>query len=104
MSFDAIVAYHSMIHVPRSLHEAFVSRISSWLKPSGPFLATWPLTEWEGREENWDGWGASMWWSHFDTETYLRILQEAGFSVAKAARRTSGEETWLWVLARRDAA
>ena len=47
-----------------------------------------------------------MRWSHYDGETNLRMLREAGFEVATAEARTGRgtgdeEETWLWVLARK---
>src|SRR3954451_23643612 len=83
-AFDAVVAFYSIIHVPREKHNELLGKIYGWLKPGGAFLATWPMTEWEGSEENWEGWGATMWWSHFSGETYLGMLREAGFSIASA--------------------
>lgn len=99
-SFDAIVAFYSIIHVPRAKQPALVSRIHSWLKPGGTFLATWAVQEWEGRESDWQGWGAPMWWSHYDAETNLAMLRDAAFAIASAELRTNHDETWLWVLAR----
>lgn len=66
----------------------------------GLFLATWALTEWQGSEDNWEGWGAPMWWSHFGQEENLRMLRDVGFSVLFSERNESHEEAWLWVLAR----
>ena len=54
-SFDAVVAFYSIIHVPRMEHPALVSRIYSWLRPGGRFLATWAVSAWEGEDENWEG-------------------------------------------------
>ena len=46
--------------------------------------------------------GAPMRWSHYDGETSLALLRGAGFTVERAeARTTSGDESWLWVLARK---
>jgi hypothetical protein len=42
-----------------------------------------------------------MWWSHHDAATNLALLREAGFTVVSAEERTSGEETWLGVLAQK---
>jgi hypothetical protein len=42
-----------------------------------------------------------MWWSHHDSETNLRMLQEAGFRIESADGHTSEGETWLWVIARK---
>jgi len=101
-SFDAVVAFHSIIHVPRAEHPALLGKIQHWLRPGGTFFATWALGAWEGEEEDWEGWGAPMRWSHYDGETSLALLRGAGFEVERAeARATSGDESWLWVLARK---
>lgn len=101
-SFDAVVAFDSIIHVPRAEHPALLEEIQRWLRPGGAFLATWALGAWEGKEEDWEGWGAPMRWSHYDGETSLALLREAGFATLRAEARTTrgarGDETWLWVL------
>ncbi len=99
-TFDAVVAFYSIIHVPRAEHPALLRRIHGWLKPCGVFLATWAVSAWEGEADNWEGWGAPMWWSHHDAETNLAMLREAGFRIVSADIRTGGDETWLWILAR----
>jgi cyclopropane fatty-acyl-phospholipid synthase-like methyltransferase len=104
-TFDAVVAFHSIIHVPRSEHPGLLERIYGWLKPGGGFLATWAIGEWEGKESDWEGWGAPMWWSHHDGETSLELLRGAGFVIENAKVRTTrgarGDESWLVVLARK---
>jgi SAM-dependent methyltransferase len=105
-SFDAAVAFYSIIHVPRTEHPALLGKIHRWLRPGGAFLATWALGAWEGEEEDWEGWGAPMRWSHYGEGDNLRMLREAGFEVASAEALTGkgtgdSEETWLWILARR---
>ncbi len=101
-TFDAVVALHSIIHVPRTEHLTLLEDILRWLKPGGAFLATLAAGEWEGEESDWEGWGAAMRWSHYDREANLRMLREAGFEVASAETRTGdNEETWLWALARK---
>jgi cyclopropane fatty-acyl-phospholipid synthase-like methyltransferase len=102
-SFEAVVALHSIIHVPREAQPALVRGIHRWLKAAGTFLATWPLAAWEGTESDWMGWGSPMWWSHFDVETNLAMVESAGFVVERAEERVSGQETWLWVVARKHA-
>jgi hypothetical protein len=49
-----------------------------------------------------------MVWSHYDGDTNLAMLREAGFGIRSAEPRTGGgtgdeSETWLWVLARKGA-
>ena len=105
-TFDAVVAFHSIIHVPRTEHPALLASIHRWLKPGGVFLATMTVTDYEGREENWEGWGAPMVWSHHDRDANVAMLRQASFQIQYAEPRTSGgtgdeNETWLWVLARK---
>ncbi|CAA9478698.1 MAG: hypothetical protein AVDCRST_MAG02-4687 [uncultured Rubrobacteraceae bacterium] len=105
-AFDAVVAFHSIIHVPREEHPALLGKIHRWLGPGGLFLATLAMTDFDGEDGDWEGWGAPMRWSHYDAETNKTMLREAGFDVLYAGPRTGGgtgdsEETWLWVLARK---
>ena len=104
-TFDVVVAFHSIIHVPRAEHPALLAKVHRWLKPGGSFLATWALGGWEGEEDDWEGWGAPMRWSHHDGETSLELLRGAGFTIERAEARTTrgarGDESWLWVLARK---
>ena len=104
-SFDAAVAFHSIIHVPRAEQPALLEKIHRWLRPEGVFLATMSVSENEGREEDWEGWGAPMVWSHYDGEANVAMLRGVGFEIHYAEPRTgpgTGDaETWLWVLARK---
>ena len=105
-AFDAVVAFHSIIHVPKEEHPALLGEVHRWLRPGGLFLATLTLTDFEGEDGDWEGWGAPMRWSHHDAETNVAMLRHAGFEVVYAEPRAGGgtgkaEETWLWVLARR---
>src|SRR5688572_11157600 len=98
-SFDAVVSFYAIIHVPREEQRTLVGRIYSWLTPGGAFLANWATSEWEGTEENWEGWGAPMWWSHFDADANLGMLRDVGFKIERAEVRETGGERWLWALA-----
>jgi ubiquinone/menaquinone biosynthesis C-methylase UbiE len=100
-TFDAVVSFYAIIHVPREEQPALLANIHRWLKPGGAFLALWAMSEWEGSEADWQGWGAPMWWSHYDHDANLAMLRAAGFAITSAEVRTTEGETWLWVLARR---
>ena len=101
-TFDAVVAFYSIVHVPRGEQPALLRRIHGWLKPGGPFLATWATSSWEGSESDWEGWGAPMWWSHYGQDDNLDMLRAAGFDITSAEVRThtfaGGEESWLWEI------
>jgi ubiquinone/menaquinone biosynthesis C-methylase UbiE len=106
-TFDAVVSFYSIIHVPRGEQPALLGRVYRWLKPGGVFLATMATGSWEGTESDWEGWGAPMWWSHYGQEENLEMLRAAGFDITFAEARSGtfagGEESWLWVLARKGA-
>ena len=103
-TFGAVVAFHSIIHVPRAEHPALLAAIYGWLEPGGSFLATMTVTDFEGEESDWEGWGAAMRWSHFGERANVEMLRRSGFEIVYAEPRTGKgtgvtEETWLWVLA-----
>ena len=105
-TFDAVVAFHSIIHVPREEHPALLQNIQRWLRPGGLFLATLTLTDFEGEDGDWEGWGVPMRWSHYGADTNVAMLRRSDFDVVYAVPRAGGgtgkaEETWLWVLARK---
>jgi len=56
-AFDAVVAFHSIIHVPKEEHPALLGEVHRWLRPGGLFLATLTLTDFEGEDGDWEGWG-----------------------------------------------
>ncbi len=106
-TFDAVAAFHSIIHVPREEHPALLGKIYCWLAPGGLFLATLTLTDFVGEDGDWKGWGAPMRWSHYDAATNVAMLRRAGFGIVYAEPRAGGGtgkagETWLWALARKE--
>lgn len=103
-SFDAVVAFFSLIHVPRQEHATVLRSIASWLRPGGLLIATMGAGESDGDvEEDWLG--APMYWSHFETETNVRLVREAGLEVIEANEETEDEDgvpvKHLWVVARK---
>jgi SAM-dependent methyltransferase len=98
-SFDAVVAFWSLIHVPRELHGSLIARIHAWLKPGGVFAGTLGSGD-NPAEHVQDFYGAPMYWSHFDAENNRRLLREAGFDVLQADEIEDEGETPLWVVAR----
>lgn len=97
-SFDAVVAFWTLIHVPRDVHASLLERIHAWLRPGGLFAGTL------GRGDNPadlvpDFHGAPMYWSHFDAETNRALLRAAGFDLVQADEIQDEGETPLWVIA-----
>ncbi|WP_431513050.1 class I SAM-dependent methyltransferase [Variovorax sp. DAIF25] len=81
-SFDAVVSFYAIIHVPLEEQPDLFKRIASWLKPGGLFVATLGSGAWTGTEQDWLGVeGAEMYWSHADSKTYKAWLAEAGMEL-----------------------
>jgi SAM-dependent methyltransferase len=74
-SADAVVSFYALIHVPLADQQALFRRIRGWLRPGGYLLAIVGAGRWTGTECYL---GASMFWDHADTSTYLRWLGAAG--------------------------
>lgn len=103
-SFDAVVAFYSIIHVPREEHTDLFRSIATWLKPGGLFVATMGTTDVEAQFSP-DWLGAPMYWSHFDSQTNRRLIQESGFQNLRTQEETAEEDgvpvTFLWIVARK---
>lgn len=83
-SFDAVVSFYSIIHVPLDEQPALFGRIAAWLAPGGGFLGTLGNAAWTGTEPDWLGVrGATMYWSHADAATYRRWIGAAGFEILR---------------------
>ena len=97
-SFDAVVSFYAIFHVPRAEHAALLHRASTFLRAGGLFLITMGTTDCEGTE---DFHGARMFWSHYGREKNLRLIREAGFTVISEEIEATGDEEHLVVLAYR---
>jgi len=80
-SFDAICSFYAVIHVPREEHAALLQNFARMLRPGGVALVCLGAGDWPGEVEGF--YGAPMYWSHFDAETNLRLLQDAGFTLLR---------------------
>ena len=103
-SFDGVVAFYSLVHLPREAQITLFSRIFHWMRPGGPFVASLGTSDAaETVEEDWLGAG-TMFWSSYDAETNRVLLQRAGFTIEQASvihqTEPSGDEVaFLWVVA-----
>ncbi|MFE1029633.1 class I SAM-dependent methyltransferase [Streptomyces sp. NPDC058818] len=80
-SFDAVVCFYALIHLPLAEQPPLLRRIAGWLRPGGGFVATAGHGAWTGVEEDWLGGGVPMWWSHTDAAGYREWIVRAGLTV-----------------------
>ncbi|TGJ86556.1 hypothetical protein E0Z10_g2251 [Xylaria hypoxylon] len=103
-SLDLVVAFYSIIHLPRTEQEALFERIAQWLKPGGHFVANFAAEEMESAVmEKWlddRGW---MFWSGWGQEQTLEKIKKAGLEVVVAdiADDVVDQHSFLWVIAKR---
>jgi cyclopropane fatty-acyl-phospholipid synthase-like methyltransferase len=78
-SFDAVVSFYAIFHLPLSEHAALLARVSEWLKPAGYLLATFSPDRQEGYTEEY--FGAEMYWSNLSLPEYRALLVASGFEI-----------------------
>lgn len=80
-SFDGLVSYYAVIHVPRSEHRMVFDEFRRVLLPGGIALLCLGAGD-VAEDHDPESWlGAPMFWSHFDAETNLEMLRGSGFDI-----------------------
>lgn len=102
-SFDAVLAFYSLVHVPRDEHAELLARIRGWLRPGGLFLASMGVGDEPGDVEA-DWLGVEMYFSHFGAKANRRLVERAGLVIDRAEVAAEPEDRhdaqFLWVVAR----
>jgi SAM-dependent methyltransferase len=79
-TFDAIVSYYAIIHIPREEHRSLFVNFQRMLKRDGfALLCLGAESLADDIDENYLG--TRMYWSHFDADTYLEMLEVIGFKL-----------------------
>jgi SAM-dependent methyltransferase len=103
-TFHGICSLYAMIHIPRELQGTMLVKCLETLTPGGHALLCLGAND---LADDYDEFmGARMFWSHFDSETNVCLMEAAGFELLRAERvkdafdgADSAEH--LFVLARR---
>jgi SAM-dependent methyltransferase len=102
-SFDAVVAFYSLTHVPRDEQGPLLARIARWLRPGGVFVASMGVEDDPGDVEQ-DWLGVDMYFSHFGAKQNRRLVERAGLKVEGAEIDAEPEDRhdarFLWIVAR----
>jgi cyclopropane fatty-acyl-phospholipid synthase-like methyltransferase len=104
-SFEAIVAFYSIIHLPRTEQATLIARLATWLRPSGWFLGNLGTTNDPGTIDP-DWLGTPMYWSSHDAQTNRGLISHAGLTLVETEILIDDEDgeavPFLWILAQKD--
>lgn len=102
-SFDGIVSFYAVEHVPRERHAELFGHLCNWLKPGGLLLFTIEARSTHDAVGDWLG--APMFFSQFGAEETVELVRDAGFTVERTEiepQLEGGTEIeYVWVRARR---
>ncbi len=103
-SFDAVVAFYSIIHLPRAEQPVLLKRFAAWLHPGGWLLVNLGISNDPGSIEP-DWLGAPMYWSSYDAQTNLDLVSQSGFTLVETDILIDNEDgqpvSFLWILAKK---
>lgn len=110
-SFDAVLAFYSVFHLPREQHEDFVRKTYSWLRPEGLLLINFAPTAMGAQISKFHG--ADNFFSGWSTSESQKLVADAGFDIVQTELRAQGDVdnpddpdngvSFFWVLARKPA-
>ena len=102
-TFDAIVCFYTLEHIPRQEHQTILNQINQWLKPSGYLLFSIEAGDYDDHHGEWLG--VPMFISTYPPEILQEIVVEAGFEIVETAveNQIENETTipYLWLLAQK---
>lgn len=84
-TFDGICSFYAIIHIPREEHQALLVNFHKMLKPSGLALLCLGAENLVDDIDE-DYFGIRMYWSHYDSDTYFKMLKDCGFSIVWSKR------------------
>jgi cyclopropane fatty-acyl-phospholipid synthase-like methyltransferase len=104
-SFDAVVAFYVLNHVPPEQLAPLLVRVAGWLRPGGYFLASFSTSD----DPGWCGeWlGVEMFFAGLPAEANRRLVEGAaglvvlGDDIETTLEPEVGEARFQWLLARR---
>lgn len=81
-TFAAACMYYVLFNVPREDHRSVLAGLHRVLRPGGLLLFDAGTSPTEHKhKDDWLGTGVPMYWSRYETETYLELVREVGFEV-----------------------
>lgn len=88
-SFDGVISFYAIFHLPREQQRDMLRKISSWLRPDGMFVLN--LATMDEEEIHGEFLGHGMFWSSFDVEANKTMIRESGLDIISADVREAGD-------------
>jgi ubiquinone/menaquinone biosynthesis C-methylase UbiE len=84
-SFDAIISFYALFHIPRNEQPNLFRQFYKWIKPGGLIFATYAKGGYKvpGYTED-DFFGTKMYWSNFPFERFRELMSMSGFEELRA--------------------
>jgi ubiquinone/menaquinone biosynthesis C-methylase UbiE len=102
-SFDAVISFYTLEHIPRKEHGNVLGHIYHWLKAGGFLLISMEAGDYDDVIGDWLG--VSMFISCFNPEIMKELIVQEGFEVLETAieNQIEGktEIPYHWILARK---
>ena len=103
-SFHGVVAFFSLIHVPRERHAEILHAIRTWLKPGGFLIVTMAAGAGVLSSDEDRFLGVPMYWSGWDAVTNRNLVEASGLAIESVRDHTEVEDgvevTHRWIVAR----
>ncbi|KAG2421319.1 hypothetical protein HFD88_005293 [Aspergillus terreus] len=109
-SFDGVISFYTLFHLPRSKLKDMLAKIHGWLKPGGIFVFNLATIDEEEIHGEFLGYG--MFWSSYGVDENRAILSDVGFDVLQVEVLHAGDgkleegdpdfdAEFMWVMVRK---
>lgn len=109
-SFDGVVGFYSVFHLPRAQQRTMLAQIYSWLKPGA--LLAFNLATMDEAEIHGEFMGHGMFWSSYAVADSVQMVKDVGFASVEAEELEAGDGKldesdpdfgvkFLWITARK---
>jgi len=88
-SFDGVISFFTVFHLPRGEQKDMLTKISSWLKPGGMFVFN--LATIDEEEIYGEFLGHGMFWSSYSVEDSKAMVTDVGLEVVDAEVVEAGD-------------
>lgn len=96
-TFDAVVSFYAIFHIPRQEHPELFAQIRKWVKEDGAVLITLGPEEMDNHQGEIGG--QKMLWSSYAPEKNIELLEDAGLDILTTYTEDYRDENHFWVLA-----